>query len=42
MVDVLVLGGELRDAIEHEHLTPGGVVENDKVLVLGLDLVQHL
>ena len=42
LVDELVLLGDLRRAIEHEHLAEEAVLEQHKVLMLGVQLVKHL
>ena len=42
VVDELVRRRELAHAVEHQHRAPGLVLEDDEVLVLGLDLVQDL
>src|SRR4029079_15373532 len=36
VIDELVLGGELDDAVEHHHPTKVGVLEDDQSLMLGL------
>ncbi len=42
LVDELVLLGDLGGAVEHEHLAEERMLEQHEVLVLGLQLVEHL
>jgi hypothetical protein len=36
VIDELVLGRDLDDAVEHHHPAKVGIIENDQTLVLGL------
>ncbi len=41
VIDELVLGGDLRGTVEHQYLAEELVLEQHKVLVLGLHFVEH-